>query len=201
MQPSASQKQLAMQQQQMAYASAAPSMHGPPLPGMQQQLQHQQQRPVMPHGMHQQQNPPNMHAMMGGQQPMYGQQAMPGQQPPMPAPQPPMPPMAAQQPPMPFPQMQQQPAPGQQAAVEKMIIGEWGVYEDNVGIFYMHMPTGQQYEAPPPALMASYHSYRVEQDQAHQEQLRQIELEKQRIDERLYHQTQALQQRYSMGGM
>eukprot|EP00427_Karlodinium_veneficum_P022378 CAMPEP_0169101658 /NCGR_PEP_ID=MMETSP1015-20121227/21751_1 /TAXON_ID=342587 /ORGANISM="Karlodinium micrum, Strain CCMP2283" /LENGTH=260 /DNA_ID=CAMNT_0009162707 /DNA_START=60 /DNA_END=842 /DNA_ORIENTATION=- len=174
MQLSASQRHLAMQQQQPVHGMMQQQAN--PLIGM------QQQRPVLAQGMpHQQQPPPQMHPMMGGHQPMYGQQQMPGQQQPMPAQQPPM--------------------PGQQPAVEKMIIGEWGVYEDDVGIFYMHMPTGQQYEAPPPALMAAYHQYRVEQDQAHQEQLRQIEIEKKRIDERLHQQTQALHQRYSMGGM
>jgi len=98
-------------------------------------------------------------------------------------------------------QVQQMQQLEQQPAVQKMQFGDWAVYEDELGRFYMHVPSGQQFEAPPPELMQAYQQYRAEQDQQHFDQLRQIEVQKQQIDQRLAHQTQALQGRYNtMGG-
>jgi len=86
-------------------------------------------------------------------------------------------------------------APQQQPAVQKMQFGDWAVYEDDLGRFFMHVPSGQQFEVPPPELMQAYQNYRAEQDQHHFNQLRQIEMQKAQIDQRLQLQTQEMQQR------
>lgn len=103
--------------------------------------------------------------------------------------------------PQPQMQVQHMQQSQQQPAVQKMQFGDWAVYEDELGRFYMHVPSGQQFEAPPPELMQAYQQYRAEQDQQHLDQLRQIEVQKQQIDQRLASQTQAIQGRYNtMGG-
>merc|ERR1719378_742554 len=94
-----------------------------------------------------------------------------------------------QQLPMQQPQMQQQPQP----AVQKMAFGDWAVYQDELGTFYMHVPTGVQFEKPPPELMQAYQQYRAQQDQLHMQQLQQIELQKQMIDQQVFQQAQSLQ--------
>lgn len=97
------------------------------------------------------------------------------------------------------PQAQPQPEliPGQPApAVQKMAFGDWGVYEDELGRFYLQVSTGQQFESPPAQLMEDYKQYRAEQDRIHMQQLQQIEQQKLLIDQQLAQQTQSLQQRY-----
>lgn len=135
--------------------------------------------------------------------PFAAQQFGAGQPPPMPPQQhPQMQQFMAQQQQHMRPMQAQPPAhmqpvmPQQQPAVQKMQFGDWAVYEDDLGRFYMHVPSGQQFEAPPPELMQAYQQYRAEQDQQHLDQLRQIELQKQQIDQRLHQQTQVLQQQY-----
>lgn len=119
-----------------------------------------------------------------------------------------------QQVPMPAQQLLQQPlsytpvlqaqALAQQAesapAVQKMAFGDWAVYEDEMGMFYMQVSTGVQFESPPPELMQAYHQYRAEQDQVHMLKLREIEAQKQQIDLQLAQQTQSLQVSYGFGG-
>jgi sentrin-specific protease 7 len=95
------------------------------------------------------------------------------------------------------PQVQQQP-PHTAPAVQKMAFGDWAVYQDELGTFYMHVPTGQQFERPPPELMQAYQQYRAEQDQLHMQQLQQIELQRQQIDQQMMQQTEALRLQYGI---
>lgn len=92
----------------------------------------------------------------------------------------------------------QQPQPQTAPAVQKMAFGDWAVYQDELGTFYMHVPTGQQYERPPPDLMNAYRQYRAEQDQLHMQQMQQIELQKQQIDQQMMQQTEALRRQYGI---
>merc|ERR1712159_596661 len=96
------------------------------------------------------------------------------------------------------PQQQQQPLPQTAPAVQKMAFGDWAVYQDELGTFYMHVPTGQQFERPPPELMQAYQQYRAEQDQLHMQQLQQIELQRQQIDQQMMQQTEALRMQYGL---
>jgi hypothetical protein len=48
------------------------------------------------------------------------------------------------------PQMAQAAA---QPATQKLAFGDWAVYEDELGAFYMQVSTGVQFETPPPELM------------------------------------------------
>lgn len=96
---------------------------------------------------------------------------------------------------------QAQPAIAQQPAVQKLQFGDWAVYEDEQGTFYMHIASGQQFEAPTAEIMQAYRQYRAEQDQLHFQQLQQIELQKQQIDQRLVQHTQGLQQQYNMAAV
>lgn len=83
-----------------------------------------------------------------------------------------------------------------------MAFGIWAVYQDELGTFYMHVPSGQQFESPPPELIQAYQQYRAEQDTIHQQQLQQIELQKQQIDQQLAQQEQSLRVTYGLpGGM
>jgi len=85
-------------------------------------------------------------------------------------------------------------------AMQKMAFGDWAVYEDEMGMFYMQVSTGVQFESPPPELMQAYQQYRAEQDQVHLQKLREIEMQKQQIDLQLAQQTQSLQMTYGFGG-
>jgi hypothetical protein len=79
-----------------------------------------------------------------------------------------------------------------QPATQKMAFGDWAVYEDELGAFYMQVSTGVQFETPPPELMQAYQQYRAQQDQIHMQQLQQIELQKQMIDQQVLQQAQSL---------
>lgn len=80
-----------------------------------------------------------------------------------------------------------------QPATQKMAFGDWAVYEDELGTFYMQVSTGVQFEKPPAELMQAYQQYRAQQDHAHMQQLKQIELQKQMIDQQVFQQAQTLQ--------
>jgi hypothetical protein len=54
----------------------------------------------------------------------------------------------------------QQSMPQGSPAVQKMAFGDWAVYQDELGEFYTHVPTGQQFEQPPPELIQAYQQYR-----------------------------------------
>jgi hypothetical protein len=54
----------------------------------------------------------------------------------------------------------QQSIPQASRAVQKMAFGDWAVYEDELGEYYAHVPTGQQFEQPPPELIQAYQQYR-----------------------------------------
>lgn len=81
-------------------------------------------------------------------------------------------------------------------AQQKIAFGDWAVYQDELGTFYMQISTGQQFETPPPELMQAYQQYRAEQDQIHAQALQQIELQKRQIDQQLADQTQSLRMTY-----
>merc|ERR1719446_826043 len=93
---------------------------------------------------------------------------------------------------------QQQPQMQLAPAVQQMAFGDWGVYKDELGTFYMHVPSGQQFENPPPELVQAYQQYRVEQDQLHMQQLQQIEMQKQHIDHQLMQQEENLRISYGI---
>jgi len=104
------------------------------------------------------------------------------------------------------PAMQAQPQPQMMQpqglpvpAVQKMAFGDWGVYQDEMGMFYLQVSTGVQFENPPPELMQAYQLYRAEQDQQHMQQLQQIEQQKAAIDQQLAQQTNALQMTMNYG--
>merc|ERR1719199_1204155 len=90
-------------------------------------------------------------------------------------------------------------APTTEPATQKMAFGDWAVYQDELGMFYMQVSTGMQFETPPPELMQAYQQYRAQQDQLHLQQLQQIELQKQQIDQQLAQQTQSLRMSYGVG--
>jgi hypothetical protein len=54
----------------------------------------------------------------------------------------------------------QQSVPQASPTVQKMAFGDWAVYQDELGEFYIHVPTGQQFEQPPPELVQAYQQYR-----------------------------------------
>merc|ERR1719506_429079 len=87
------------------------------------------------------------------------------------------------------PQVQQQ-MPQLAPAVQKMAFGDWAIYQDELGMFYMQVSTGVQFENPPAELTQAYQQYRAEQDQQHMQQIRQIEMQKQMIDQQLAQQTE-----------
>jgi hypothetical protein len=93
------------------------------------------------------------------------------------------------------PQMAPQPQP----ATQKMAFGDWAVYQDDLGTFYMQVSTGMQFETPPPELSQAYQVYRAEQDQLHMLELQRIEQQKQQIDQQLYQQTESLRYTYGAG--
>jgi hypothetical protein len=178
-------------------AQQIPSYTPPQVPNYQPQLPqacqtplpYQAQQAYHPHGLHLQQIPPN-HFMQS--QPMPQAHQPIGQ------------PMPQGQPVNGFPSQQARyqqvvpsqpmPPPGQQPAVQKVQFGDWAVYEDNLGRFFMYVPTGQQFESPPPEFMEAFQQHRAEQDRLHFQQLQRIELEKQRVDQQLLQRTQALHQ-------
>jgi len=65
------------------------------------------------------------------------------------------------------------PSPRQEA-VAKLQLGDWVVYQDDLGPFYYHIPSQQQFENPPPQLLALYHRHRAEQDQIFEQKMLQI---------------------------
>jgi hypothetical protein len=87
----------------------------------------------------------------------------------------------------------------QQPATQKMAFGDWAVYQDELGMFYMQVSTGMQFESPPPELNQAYQQYRAQQDQLHRQALQQIEMQKQQIDSQLQQQTESLKITYGFG--
>jgi len=83
-------------------------------------------------------------------------------------------------------------------AVQKMSFGDWAVYQDELGTFYMHVPTGQQFENPPPELAQAYQQYRAEEEMKHQQALRAIELQRIQVDQQLAQQEESLRLTYGI---
>lgn len=97
----------------------------------------------------------------------------------------------------PVPQVVQH-MPQTQPAMQKMAFGEWAVYQDELGMFYMHVPTGQQFENPPPELAQAYQQYRAEEEMKHQQALRAIELQRIQVDQQLAQQEESLRLTYGI---
>lgn len=158
----------------------------------QPQPQQQQVFAPPPHQMQQVQQP--MLHQQQVQQPITYQQPlliMPGQKPQVQSHTPNYPQVTQMQ--QQQPQMQ-----GQQPAVQQMAFGDWAAYQDELGTFFMHVPSGQQFERPPPECKEAYKLYRAEQDQLHQQQLQKLELQKQQIDQQLAQKTESLRMTYGI---
>merc|ERR1712179_269271 len=70
-----------------------------------------------------------------------------------------------------------------QEAVAKLQLGDWVVYQDDLGPFYYHIPSQQQFENPPPQLLALYQRYRAEQDQIFEQKMLQIRQQQQLLQQ------------------
>jgi len=75
--------------------------------------------------------------------------------------------------------------PFQQNSLERMRLGDWIVCEDNMGVFYHHALTGQQFNEPPAELLQLYHEHRAREDARLQQQLEQIQVQKEQLDQRM----------------